>query len=220
MGRKINANRKLLLGYYLFLAIGLFLLLIYSKTEIFNLLHFRGNEITDLLFRGITFLGDGLFAFAFALLAGFKKIRYALYFLIISSFSGIVVQLLKRLVFPDALRPLKYFEEMGQSLQAIAGYDNHFFYSFPSGHTATAFAIFFGLAYMIRKEYLKYLLLAVAIIIGYSRVYLLQHFPEDVLAGSLIAVLSVILFYPIVFSWKKSWFAVSYMELIRKKNVE
>ena len=218
MASKLTVNRKLLISYYIFLGVGIVLLILHSKTELFKLLTFNGGQIVDFFFKGITSLGNGLFAFIFALLAGFKKIRYALYLFITYSFSGILTQLLKRLVFPDALRPMKYFSELGETLTAISGYENHFFYSFPSGHTATAFAVYFGLAFVVRNGYLKYALLFLSILVGYSRIYLLEHFPEDVLAGSLVGVLTVILFYPIVFSWKKSWLDYSYMHLIKIKN--
>ena len=151
MINRITANRRLLLSYYLFLGVGLLLIIFYSKAELFHIFHFRGGMAGDLIFRGITFLGDGLFAFILVILIGLIKIRYSIYLLITFAFSGIIVQLMKRLIFPDALRPLLYFERIGINLEEISGYENHFYYSFPSGYTATAFAIFFGIAFIIYR---------------------------------------------------------------------
>ena len=67
-------------------------------------------------------------------------------------------------------------------------------YSFPSGHSITAFsiAISIGLFY----PQLQALLLIVAILIAGSRIILGMHFLSDVLAGSTIgAILGVISFH-------------------------
>lgn len=60
-------------------------------------------------------------------------------------------------------------------------------YSFPSGHSITAFgiAIAIGLFY----PYLQLCLLVVALLIAASRIVLGMHFLSDVLAGSTIGVL-------------------------------
>jgi undecaprenyl-diphosphatase len=59
-------------------------------------------------------------------------------------------------------------------------------YSFPSGHTATAFAVVAtaGLHY----DLLFMPLLLLAFLIGFSRVYAGVHYPSDVVAGALLGV--------------------------------
>jgi undecaprenyl-diphosphatase len=60
-------------------------------------------------------------------------------------------------------------------------------YSFPSGHTAGAFAAFSAWCFRERRHYLP--LLGFATIIGISRVYIGVHYPMDVLAGAVVGLI-------------------------------
>jgi membrane-associated phospholipid phosphatase len=70
--------------------------------------------------------------------------------------------------------------------------------SFPSGHTTTAFAIATIMALHARKQWMAILYLVLAICVGYSRIYLGQHFPQDVLAGSIIGVFFAACIYVVI----------------------
>ncbi|MHB1399698.1 MAG: phosphatase PAP2 family protein [Trichloromonadaceae bacterium] len=57
-------------------------------------------------------------------------------------------------------------------------------FSFPSGHTMTAFAVFAAFAPFLPSSILLFLPLAV--LIGLSRVFLGLHYPSDVLVGAVL----------------------------------
>lgn len=59
-------------------------------------------------------------------------------------------------------------------------------YSFPSGHTGASFAAVSAL--MFGKSRLWLPALALACLIGFSRLYLYVHYPSDVLAGALLGL--------------------------------
>ena len=59
-------------------------------------------------------------------------------------------------------------------------------HSFPSGHTAAAFAAAFALFLCHKRAGSAALILAV--LMGFSRLYLFVHFPSDVIAGALLGL--------------------------------
>jgi len=59
-------------------------------------------------------------------------------------------------------------------------------YSFPSGHTAAAFAATSALYFSRRRLWIPALVLAV--LIAFSRLYLYVHYPTDILAGIVVGI--------------------------------
>lgn len=72
--------------------------------------------------------------------------------------------------------------ESWQALSCIMAPPDKF--SFPSGHTMTAFAVWGTLS--VGLPGLSHVYLAIAILIGLSRIFLGLHYPSDVLAGALL----------------------------------
>jgi membrane-associated phospholipid phosphatase len=69
--------------------------------------------------------------------------------------------------------------------------------SFPSGHTTAAFCVWSLLAFRcVGNPIAQVLCLTAAFLVGVSRVYLIQHFPEDALFGSAIGLaIAVVVHY-------------------------
>lgn len=63
-------------------------------------------------------------------------------------------------------------------------------HSFPSGHTSTAFTLALLLASIVKRNIWVYVFPLIAFFVGYSRVYLAQHFVTDVLAGVFVGIVS------------------------------
>ncbi|MEN9699624.1 MAG: hypothetical protein RLZZ301_822 [Bacteroidota bacterium] len=150
----------------------------------------------DALMRTATHVGDGLFfcsVILFVLIWISKKeaLQLSLIFLLSSGMA----QFLKRVIFPNALRPMAYFKGDPQ-FHIIKNLDYHLTHSFPSGHSTSVFALasFICLAYSKRISY-DLLLLIAACFFAFTRIYLSQHFLHDVVAGSLIGISSTLLIW-------------------------
>ena len=205
MLRIISKNKWYFLIWAAFLIAGSCFLTIHGKSDSHLIINNYHNPILDFLMVWVTKLGDGAFMVLVALLLLLRRIRYSL--ILISSFLGssLVVQLLKRLVLSDIPRPVKYFEGTGYSLHLVDGLNYYSWFSFPSGHSATAFALFTGLALLVKNELAKLVFLLLACLVAYSRVYLSQHFLIDIIAGSLIGALFAIIIHYWFFTFNRKW---------------
>ena len=145
----------------------------------------------DNFFIVYTNIGDGLFSiFVGVLLLLIRRFKMAWQVLAAYAISGLLAQLLKNLVYSP--RPKEFFK-MKEHIYMIDGITLTGNSSFPSGHTVSAFALATVLAVGSKNKKWSTLYLLPAILVGYSRMYLAQHFLQDVLAGSVIGVLTAIL---------------------------
>ncbi len=183
-------NRYFFLSYFVLLILGFFILITYSKTDGFILMNPLHHWALDYFFIPYTYLGDGWFTIALVIILFFSKKRY-LSLMILSSFalSGIITQVLK--FFIDEARPAYYLAKTNYSY-FIDGVTLHNLHSFPSGHATSAFALAATLGFAVKNKNYSILFLLIAALVGYSRIYLGQHFMNDVLVGSIIGMLSAI----------------------------
>ena len=168
------------------------LIVIQGKNGSFQLINNNHNEITDQFFKYFTHYGDGVMWAPLALFCFFFKRKYFIVVLAAAIISTLLAQFLKRIVYPDELRPISYLSE-NFPVHIINGVTMRRSHSFPSGHTTTAFTMALIMAHMINKKAWSIMLIILAFLAGYSRVYLSQHFLTDVLGGMCIGVISGII---------------------------
>ena len=151
------------------------------------------------VFNIITFMGDGWFALAIFGLAWIVATQKKLHvkaelinFLIVSVLMGIGIYVFKQLIFPDVTRPIAHFTTLPQGWNPDDfALSFHRFRSFPSGHTASAATYGFFLMRYVQLPYKRLMLYAAILLVGYSRVFLFQHFVADVFAGVLLGLACV-----------------------------
>ena len=200
----VKQNRTFLLLYVLFLLIGAVLLLIFSKHDLHLLFNQFHNSFFDSFFYYATFLGDGIASVLVVIMFLAVKYRYAMIIALSNLISALMTQTLKHTIFEDVVRPKKFFEGIAD-LYFVPGVENYMYNSFPSGHTTSAFALYFSLALLTKNKWIEFLLFTIALTVAYSRIYLSQHFFSDVYAGSLVGMFTTIVVYFVVRNWKKEW---------------
>lgn len=117
--------------------------------------------------------------------------RMALYILFAVALSGIAADIIKpllaryrpSLLFSDNLYGFSYFHFK---------FDTNYL-SFPSGHTATAFAVASMLGYYFKRY--RYLAFLGAVLVGLSRIALTKHYISDVIIGAYVGMVSSMFLY-------------------------
>lgn len=156
------------------------------------------------IFKFITQFGDSTFSligFALTFLL-FRFVRknpkgenISLFLFATVAVSGIAVDIIK--VIAGRYRPSELFEH------GAYGFD--FFHieramtSFPSGHTATAFALAMAIAYLWPRW--SVVAWVFAILIGISRLAIGAHYPSDIMGGAVVGLISTLI---LLRYWKKS----------------
>lgn len=186
-------------AYVLFLIIGCFLFYNYSKPELELALNQYNTPYFDFFFKYYTYVGDAIiFIIANVVILIFNRRNGAL-MAIAGILQMIIVRGLKWYVFPSAARPAHYLANVmpNYPVHYVDGVVLHSFDSIPSGHAATAFTMFTMIVLLLisHKPLLSFLCFLAALLVGISRVYLMQHFVFDIYFGSLIGVLSAFFVY-------------------------
>ena len=163
-------------------------------------------------------IGDGAFASAAMIL------------------SALTTQLFKNII--NAPRPIMWFELNMPDVQLplTPGVEVHSWFSFPSGHTTSFFALAFVVSILFSREtstsslsstnrsysYLFQVgLFFLAALGGYSRIYLSQHFARDVFAGILVGVIVTAVCYAVFSRYEdKKWYNYRLLSLKNQKNAK
>ncbi|MCS7037057.1 MAG: phosphatase PAP2 family protein [Saprospiraceae bacterium] len=170
--------------------------------EILHLNDWR-REPLNTFFRWATRLGEVWPFLAIGLLSLLWRYRIA----VLLAMGGLLIftssQLLKVTVSKD--RPMLFFANHGLTERVVlAGEWPHGGRtSFPSGHTMTAFGLFGVLALLAgrRRPALSLACAGAAALVGVSRIFLIQHFLTDVVAGALLGLLAAGVIWAIDQRW-------------------
>jgi len=196
-------NQNFKTGIILTIITGVFLFIINSiigKDELFLLLNEDLGKTADEIFVFFTFLGDGIWWIVALTLFYFFRKRYLPLLFLSFIISEIFVESCKFWLMPNEPRPIKAIANLS-SIHTVTGVEMHTVSSFPSGHTTQAFVFFLLACLMINKKWIVAVGFLYAVLIGYSRIYLAQHFPRDVAGGMLFACISVIVSVLIYQQW-------------------
>jgi membrane-associated phospholipid phosphatase len=179
------------------------LLLLFSKEQLIHWVNDHNAPWADDLFRYATYLGDGVFFILVVVVLLIRSRAVGLAGLGAFLLSSGVSILLKQVVFLNALRPSKYFEHAGWAYHTVKDVVLAGYHSFPSGHTISAFAMFGFLALVDDRKGRGWTWALLGALVGYSRVYLFQHFVADAFAGSLIGTASAVVAYAGLLRWHR-----------------
>ncbi len=177
----------------LFWIFGFILIINTDQLELHKKLNGFNASFLDIIVPYATYIGDGTFAILLVVILFFVNKKHSLILLFSFLISSGITQLLKQVVFPHVMRPIHYFQN-DDWFHLVKGILMHTQNSFPSGHATTCFAIFTTFALFWRRDKLLQTIFAIsAILFSLTRVYLSQHFLEDVLAGSFIGAITALL---------------------------
>jgi len=155
-----------------------------------------GNAVLDLTMQSISEIGDVYYMLIFAiiLLIIKKTRRIGLALMILLVLATLLTGYIKCGV--DRDRPSLDYEgtpfpiELSQDTFALFC-EGSFNASYPSGHAAraTIFGIILGFALSQRFPRGCYLLLIYPLLMSISRIYVLHHFPMDVIGGTILGIM-------------------------------
>lgn len=187
----LRQSRLFFVPYLIVLIACFSIKLIYTRHDVYFAINEHYYSWGDFIFPYITNLGTGWVVaplVVYFLLTNYRKL---LLFATSFALSGIIVQVAKRIV--HAPRPKVYFATELSKIHFVKGIVILTNNSFPSGHTVSAFTMAAVLAYMAVNKRWGFIYLLLAMLVAYSRMYLSEHFLEDVMAGSIIGVVSSML---------------------------
>lgn len=190
MRQTLAQNKTFLIPYAVIFCAACTVVAVTDKVQLH--LYFNGllNPYLNVFFKYFTNFGDGIFVLGIGAILLIFNVRKGMTTMLAYGLSAGFTQGIKYVFFGDADRPKLFFEKINVPLQVIPDLieEQHIHNSFPSGHATAAFALFFCLSFLSEKVSSKVFFFFMAMLVAFSRVYLSQHFFEDITAGSFIAV--------------------------------
>ena len=212
---KLLRNNSIFLGLSLVLIVALGLALIYiPKGDLHLLLCDRHTPARDIFYRYYTQVAEWFpYVLCVAILL-FGRLGDGLFASACQAFAALTTQIIKHILV--APRPLTWFAEHMPDVQLplAEGVRMNYWLSFPSGHTTSFFALAFAASILLSARlpripniFVQLVLVLLAALGGYSRIYLSQHFTADVFGGALVGCTITIICYAIFSRYEvKNWY--------------
>ena len=141
----------------------------------------------------ITTLGEETAFLVIALVLFWCVDKYLGYYTLSVGFIGTITNQFMKLWFriprPWVLDP--NFTILEQAREAASGY------SFPSGHTQSAFGTFGSIAYTTKNKTIRFVFIIIPVLVAISRMYIGVHTPLDVGVSVLVAIVLILALKPI-----------------------
>jgi len=214
-------NKYFFIPLLIFSIIGLIIIIQIPKGDVLLWVNSYHNSFLDIYFLTFSAIGSGIYFLFLLIILAFFSIRYIIFGLIMFLGSGLIIQILKHSFLMP--RPSAWFEsDVLLGLNLVEGVKLYSKLSFPSGHSASGFAIFLFLAIIIKNKYLGAFFFVLALSVAFARVYLVQHFFIDIYFGSIIGAVSALYFYVLIESnayFKNAkWFNFSLIQYIKNRQ--
>jgi undecaprenyl-diphosphatase len=162
--------------------------------EVLKVLEAHRTPLLDEFFNLITYFGDETIILVVAFVVLWCVNKRMGYFIIYSLLMGVTVnQFLKG--FFQVPRPWvrdPAFKIVESARASATGY------SFPSGHTQNSTVLFGSIARSVKSRLWSILMILLIFLVGFSRMYLGVHTPEDVVTSWIIGTALVFLLYPLL----------------------
>ena len=148
----------------------------------------------DAIMALVTRLGEETIFMVVAIVVFWCVSKVGGYYLLSVGFLGTVMNQFLKMLFriprPWVLDP--NFDIVESAREAATGY------SFPSGHTQSAVGTFGGLARMTKKNWLRWVLVVLALLVAFSRMFLGVDTPLDVGVSLGVGAVLVLVLWPLV----------------------
>lgn len=152
------------------------------------------SDILDKFFLSVTIFGEfWLPTVICAIVYWCIDFKAGLYLFSLESFNKLFAYLFKMLA--CVYRPWILDSRIHPTPLAI---HNAGSYSFPSGHSAMSSSVLGGCAFLLRHKIWSTILVCLVLLVGFSRLWLGVHTPQDVICGLSIGFCLVFIIYPLI----------------------
>jgi membrane-associated phospholipid phosphatase len=168
----------------------------------------------DFFFFWVTKVGELVTYLVLLIYFLFVRYRYSL-LIAVTGIVTMIISFSSKLFFSHD-RPILFFEKLGnlENINLIEGvYNVTGQTSFPSGHTMSGFALFGIFTFIVgRKNLIGTICFITALLIGVSRIYLVQHFFKDIYLGALMGSIIALCIY-----WFQSRYPIDENNLLDRR---